>query len=75
MTINSEERVSITREIAVPMRDGSFLATDLYLPEGPGPFPTLIFRVRGSRSAAFITGVLLLNPLSAVRRGYAVVIQ
>ena len=65
----------VHRDIAVPMRDGVTLATDVYLPEGPGPFPTLIFRVRGSRNTAFITGVLIVNPLSAVRRGYAVVIQ
>ena len=65
----------VHRDVAVPMRDGVTLATDVYLPEGDGPFPTLIFRVRGSRNAAFITGVLIVNPLSAVRRGYAVVIQ
>lgn len=65
----------VHRDIAVQMRDGVALATDVYLPEGPGPFPTLVFRVRGSRNAAFITGVLIVNPLSAVRRGYAVVVQ
>ncbi len=26
----------------VPMRDGVHLATDIYLPEGPGPFPVLL---------------------------------
>ncbi len=65
----------VHRDVAVAMRDGVTLATDVYLPEGSGPFPTLVFRVRGSRDAAFITGVLIVNPLSAVRRGYAVVIQ
>ena len=44
-------------------------------PTLPGPFPTLVYRVRGGRSSAFIAGVLLLNPLDAVERGYAVVIQ
>ena len=57
------------------MRDGVRLATDVYLPDGPGPFPTLVDRVRGGRSSAFIVGVLLLNPLDAVERGYAVVVQ
>ncbi len=59
----------------VAMGDGVRLGTDVYLPEGNGPFPTLLTRIRGSRSSAFIVGVLLLNPLEAVRRGYAVVIQ
>ena len=68
-------RVSVDRDVPVATRDGVGLATDVYLPEGEGPFPTLLTRVRGSRSAAFIVGVLLLNPLEAVRRGYAVVVQ
>ncbi len=68
-------RVSVDRDVLVATRDGVDLATDVYLPEGEGPFPTLLTRVRGSRSAAFIVGVLLLNPLEAVRRGYAVVVQ
>lgn len=66
---------NVHRDVDVAMRDGVTLATDIYLPDGEGPFPTLVFRVRGSRNAAFITGVLIVNPLSAVRRGYAVVIQ
>ena len=67
--------VTVERDVTVAMRDGVRLATDVYLPEGEGPFPTLLTRIRGSRSAAFIVGVLLLNPLEAVRRGYAVAVQ
>jgi putative CocE/NonD family hydrolase len=67
--------VRIERDILVPMRDGVELATDVYLPEGDGPFPTLLTRIRGSRSSGFIVGVLLLNPLESVKRGYAVVVQ
>ena len=69
------ESVVVDRDLHVVARDGIQLATDVYRPHGDGPFPTLIFRVRGSRSAAFITGVLIVNPLEAVRRGFAVVIQ
>ncbi|HSZ36114.1 MAG TPA: CocE/NonD family hydrolase, partial [Acidimicrobiales bacterium] len=69
------ESVVVDRDLHVAARDGIQLATDVYRPQGDGPFPTLIFRVRGSRSAAFITGVLIVNPLEAVRRGYSVVIQ
>jgi putative CocE/NonD family hydrolase len=67
--------ITIDRAIPVTARDGVVLATDVYRPEGDGPFPTLIYRVRGGRSSAFISGVLLLNPFDAVERGYAVVIQ
>lgn len=28
----------------VPMRDGALLATDVYTPNGPGPWPVLVFR-------------------------------
>ena len=69
------EQVRIERGVAVEMRDGVHLATDVYLPEGPGPFPTLVTRIRGARSSGFIVGVLILNPLAAVERGYAVVVQ
>jgi hypothetical protein len=67
--------VRVVRDVRVTARDGVGLATDVYLPEGDGPFPTLLTRIRGSRSAGFIVGVLLLNPLESVRRGYAVVVQ
>jgi putative CocE/NonD family hydrolase len=67
--------VVVQRDLTLAVRDGVHLAADVYRPEGDGPFPTLIFRIRGGRSAAFITGLLLVNPLEAVRRGYAVVIQ
>ena len=67
--------MTIRRDLAMTTRDGVELAADLYLPEGEGPFPTLLYRVRGSKSLAFITGAILLNPIVAAERGYAVLIQ
>ncbi len=67
--------VRLERDLKVAMRDGVTLAADVYLPEGDGPFPTLLTRVRGSRSSGFIVGVLLVNPLDSLRRDYAVVVQ
>jgi uncharacterized protein len=67
--------VRVDRDLSMTTRDGVRLAADVYLPEGGGPFPTLVTRVRGSRSSGFIVGVLLVNPLDSVRRGYAVVVQ
>jgi len=70
-----ENLIHVERGHVVPMVDGVRLVTDVYHPAGDGPWPTLIFRVRGSLSAGFITSVLMLNPMVAVERGYAVVIQ
>ena len=36
--------VHVERDIRVAVRDGTRLALDLYLPEGDGPFPTLLCR-------------------------------
>ena len=70
-----ENLIHVERGHVVPMADGVKLVTDVYHPAGDGPWPTLVFRVRGSLSAGFITSVLMLNPMLAVERGYAVVIQ
>ncbi len=34
----------------VPMRDGVYLATDVYLPDGPGPFPVILYRTPYDKS-------------------------
>jgi predicted acyl esterase len=56
-------------EYMAPMEDGTELATDVYLPDGPGPFPVLLMRtpyskVSGSGAAQ-----------GFCKHGYAVVIQ
>ena len=53
----------------VPAADGVQLATDVYLPEGPGPFPTVLQRTPYHRRG-------LQGPARAfVERGYAYVVQ
>ena len=37
-------RIVIDKNLTVPMRDGVTLSTDVYRPDGPGPFPTLVQR-------------------------------
>lgn len=55
--------------VMVPMKDGVRLATDVYLPEGPGPFPTILVRSPYNKdSTAGLGG-------DGARRGYAVVLQ
>ena len=67
--------VRVERDLMMETRDGVRLVADVYLPEAEGPFPTLLYRVRGSKSSAFIAGTILLNPIVAAERGYAVCIQ
>ena len=39
----------VHRNVKVPMRDGIRLATSVYLPEGEGPFPTVLVRTAYNR--------------------------
>ena len=57
------------------MRDGVRLATDVYRPKGDGPWPVLLERTPYGKSFAWFTAGLIVNPLVAVERGYAVVVQ
>jgi len=41
----------VERDLMVPARDGVLLATDLYRPDGPGPFPVLLERTPYDKSA------------------------
>lgn len=68
----------------VPMRDGVRLATDIYLPDGAGPFPTVMERTPYGRHLASRSEITALNRTPASRaelaalfvaRGYAVVFQ
>ncbi|WP_395104162.1 CocE/NonD family hydrolase [Actinomadura sp. SCN-SB] len=66
-------RMKVLYDLMVPMRDGTALATDVYLP-GDGAFPALLQRVPYGRSnPAILNGALDVS--RAVRRGYAVVVQ
>ena len=44
-------RIIIEKDIDIPMRDGCVLKADLYRPDGPGPFPAVIYN-HGSRPPA-----------------------
>lgn len=66
------------------MRDGVRLATDLYLPEGPGPFPALLERTPYGRNAEARRERSVARPATPLRgdvaarfasHGYAVVVQ
>ncbi|MCX8108575.1 MAG: CocE/NonD family hydrolase, partial [Verrucomicrobiae bacterium] len=53
----------------IRMRDGVRLATDVYLPAGQGPFPTVLIRTPYNKDGLIGFG------LEGVKRGYAVVVQ
>ncbi len=67
--------VTIERDVMVEMRDGVALATDIYRPPESGAYPTLVYRIPYDKSFAWFVGSLILNPVNAVERGYAVVVQ
>lgn len=55
--------------VMVPMRDGVRLATDVYLPQGSGPFPVILVRTTYNKQGLEGLG------RDGTRRGYAVVVQ
>ncbi|HLT90364.1 MAG TPA: CocE/NonD family hydrolase [Woeseiaceae bacterium] len=60
--------------VMVPMRDGTRLATDVYLPhEGDGPWPVVF--VKTPYDFNRIEGVQLEWGIEAIERGYAYVVQ
>ncbi len=66
--------VSSQTNVAVPMRDGTILRADVYRPAGSGRFPTLLQRIPyGKHSPRYRS--MYLDPMRALDRGYAVVIQ
>jgi putative CocE/NonD family hydrolase len=71
-------RVSFTVEVdvPVPMRDGVALATNVWLPDSPGPFPALLVRTPyGKDDAGLYGNPKLPDVFALVEAGYAVVAQ
>jgi uncharacterized protein len=63
--------LKVRRDRAVPMRDGMRLATDIYLPADPGPFPVVLHRLPYGKDQAMPVGDIA----AFLDAGYAVVIQ
>jgi putative CocE/NonD family hydrolase len=63
-------------DVLVPMRDGIALATNVWRPEGPGPFPVLLVRTPyGKDDAGTYGNPKLPDVFAFVEAGYAVVAQ
>jgi hypothetical protein len=67
-------RSTVAYDVPVPLRDGTELLADLYLPEGLGPWPALLQRTPYDKAGSTAVHAML-NTRRAVRAGYAVVIQ
>ncbi|CAI7990066.1 Cocaine esterase [Geodia barretti] len=69
------DSVSLKVETNVPaaMRDGTTLYADVYRPDGPGPYPTILQRTPYDKSAALASQML--DPMKAAKAGFALVIQ
>jgi predicted acyl esterase len=64
--------LSLTKDVAVPMRDATILRADVLLPSSAGRFPVLIYRTPYGKQFALKEYKTFEK---AVARGYAVVIQ
>lgn len=63
-------------DVPVPMRDGVTLATNVWRPQGPGPFPALLVRTPyGKDDAGTFGNPKLPDVFALVAAGYAVVAQ
>jgi putative CocE/NonD family hydrolase len=66
-------RIVVDKNLMVPMRDGVSLAADVYRPDGPGPFPTLVQRTPYNKE--FGLAGFSFDIMRGVQAGYAVVVQ
>ena len=66
--------VKVDSDIPLMLRDGTITYVDVYKPDTPGQFPTLLQRTPYDKSAAMTTTGIL-DPIRAAKSGYAVVIQ
>jgi len=67
-------RLTVERDVAVPMRDGTVLYADVYRPAAAGRYPVILLRTPYNKAFARIA-YLQLDPMRAAARGYALVIQ
>ena len=68
--------VHFHRDVPVPMRDGTVLRADVWIPDRGDPVPVLLERLPYDKSVSVVTTVEAgIDPLRAVDAGYAVVIQ
>ena len=65
--------VKLETDIPVPMRDGAILYADVYRPDAPGPFATILQRTPYDKTAPLSNQML--DPIKAAKAGFALMIQ
>lgn len=65
--------VTLQRDVPCRMRDGVTLYSDVYRPEGEGPFPVILMRLPYDKAGA--ENIAYTDPSWYARHGYLVVIQ
>ena len=50
MADSVEDKIRVENDVEVPMRDGTLLRADIYLPDSEGPFPTIVSRTPYDKS-------------------------
>ena len=65
--------VKVETNLPAAMRDGVTLFADVYRPDGPGPFPTILQRTPYDKSSPL--AAQMLDPIKAAKAGFALVIQ
>lgn len=69
----SSAEFTIQRDVEMPMRDGTILRGDVYLPQGAGPFPALVERTPYNKEVS--PEMQVKSPPFFASQGYAVVVQ
>jgi hypothetical protein len=70
---NSYNEFTVLEDVVQPMRDGTLLRADVYLPKGDGPFPALLERTPYNKENS--SEIQVGAPAFFTSHGYAVVIQ
>ena len=65
--------VKVETNLPAAMRDGVTLFADVYRPDGPGPFPTILQRTPYDKSSPL--SAQMLDPIKAAKAGFALIIQ
>lgn len=68
----TEHKITIERDVEIPMRDGVVLRGDLWLPAEEGPHPAVLFRTAYNKA---LYNFDVLRPANCVDRGYAAIVQ
>ena len=65
--------IKILTDLTIPMRDGTLLHADLYIPDQEAQFPTIVQRTPYDKSSSLSNQML--DPIKSAKSGYAFLIQ